>query len=83
KEPAWRNVASLGSMDNDAWVAGNELSQDTYNIFKADKRNAFRNVVRTFYTNLVLDNYNDGSLAALITKTEQSYSLQKPTNNLR
>ena len=83
KEPAWRNVASLGSMDNDAWVAGNELSQDTYNIFKADKRNAFRNVVRTFYTNLVLDNYNDGSLAELITKTEQSYSLQKPTNNLR
>ena len=83
KEPAWRKVASLGAMDNDAWVAGNELSQDTYNIFKADKRNAFRNVVRTFYTNLIKTNYNDGSLAELITKTEQSYSLQKPTSNLR
>ena len=83
KEPAWRKVASLGSMDNDAWVAGNELSQDTYNIFKADKRNAFRNVVRTFYTNLIKTNYNDGDLATLITKTEQSYSLQKPTSNLR
>ena len=83
KEPAWRKVVSLGSMDNDAWVAGNELSQDTYNIFKADKRNAFRNVVRTFYTNLIKTNYNDGDLATLITKTEQSYSLQKPTNNLR
>lgn len=82
-EPAWRTVASLGSMSHDAWVAGGELRQDTYNIFKAEKRNAIRNVTKMFFSNLQTKNYNEGSLQALINETIRSYNLQNPTNHLR
>ena len=82
-EPAWRKVESLGEMNHDAWVAGGELRQDTYNIFKAEKRNAIRSVTRVFFANLQRKNYNDGSLANLIKETVRSYNLQSPTSNLR
>ena len=82
-EPAWRKVESLGSMSHDAWVAGGELRQDTYNIFKAEKRNAIRSVTKTFFVNLQKVNYNEGSLADLIAETVRSYNLQNPTENLR
>lgn len=82
-EPAWRKVENLGSMNHDAWVAGGELRQDTYNIFKAEKRNAMRSVTKTFFANLQKANYNEGSLTALINETIRSYNLQNPTNYLR
>lgn len=80
--PAWRKVESLGNMSHDAWVAGGELSQDTFNIFKTEKRAAFRSVVKTFFINLQRSNYNVGSLADLIADTEKQYSNQKPSDNL-
>lgn len=81
--PAWRKVESLGNMNHEAWVAGKELRQDTYNIFKAEKRSAFRNVVRTFFTNMQKNNYNEGSLDKLIYETVRVYNLQNPNSNLR
>lgn len=83
KTPAWRAVESLGSMSHDAWVAGGELRQDTYNIFKAEKRNAIRSVTKTFFANMQRINYNEGSLSALISETIRSYNLHNPTANLR
>lgn len=83
KTPAWRSVESLGSMSHDAWVAGGELRQDTYNIFKAEKRNAIRSVIKTFFVNMQRINYNEGSLDGLISETVRSYNLQNPTANLR
>ena len=82
KEPAWRTVEKLGDMSHDAWVAGGELRQDTYNIFQADKRNGFRNEVRTFFANLQKANYNEGSLAELIATTVNSYNLKSPKDYL-
>ncbi len=81
--PAWRKVESLGSMNHDAWVAGDELSQDMFNIFKTEKRAAFRSVIKTFFTNMQRSNYNEGSLAALIAATEKNYSNQNPSQSLR
>ena len=81
--PAWRKVEMLGSMSNDAWVAGGELRQEMFNIFKTEKRAAFRNIVRTFFTNLQKTNYNEGSLDKLITATTNQYNLQNPTKNIR
>jgi ABC-type glycerol-3-phosphate transport system substrate-binding protein len=81
--PAWKKVESLGSMSHDAWVAGGELRQDTYNIFKAEKRNALRSVTRTFFANLQRANYNEGSLTKLIEETVRSYNLQNPTAQIR
>ena len=80
---AWRNVSALGNMDHNAWVAGGELKQDTYNIFNADKRNAFRNIVNTFFSNLLKTNYNEGSLESLINVTTNQYNLNGPANQLR
>lgn len=78
----WRKVEALGDMNHEAWVAGNELKQDTYNIFKADVRNKFRGTVATFFTNLIKSNYNNGSLADLIDATVKAYNLDAPTNQL-
>ena len=82
-EPAWRTVESLYSMSHNAWVAGGELRQDTYNIFKAEKRSAIRSVTKMFFANLQTKNYNEGSLQALINETVRSYNLQNPTSHLR
>lgn len=83
KTPAWRKVESLGNMSHDAWVAGGELRQDTFNIYIPKKRNAYRTHVRTFFVNLQRFNYNAGSLSTLIEQTLQQYNLQNPTDNLR
>lgn len=82
-EPAWRKVASLATMDHNAWVAGGELRQDTYNIFVARKRNAIRSTTKLFFAHLQTKNYNEGSLEALIKETVRSYNLQNPTSHLR
>ena len=81
--PAWRKVESLGSMNHDAWVAGGELRQDTYNIFVPKKRMAFRTQVTNFFTALQKDNYGSGTLSELITQTVKEYNFQSPTSNLR
>ena len=78
----WRKVESLGSMNHDAWVAGGELQQTTYNIFKAEKRNVMRSVLYTFFANFQMENYNEGSLSDLITKTEKNFGLQNPNSHL-
>ena len=78
----WRKVESLGSMDHDAWVAGDELQQTTYNIFVANKRNAMRNTIGNFFINYQMNNYNEGSLAELITETEKSFGNLKPNDCL-
>ena len=83
KEPAWRTVESLGTMSHDAWVAGGELRQDTFNIFTSKKRNSFRNEIRSFFTNLQKTNYNEGSLQKLIEDTIRRYNLCDPSGNLR
>ena len=70
-------------MNHDAWVAGGELRQDTYNIFKAEKRNAIRNITKMFFASLQAKNYNQGSLQVLIDDTIRNYNLQNPTNHLR
>lgn len=84
-EPAWRKVENLGNMSHDAWVAGGELRQDTFNIFKVEKRAAFRNEVRTFFVNMQKAGYNakNGTIEELIDSTVKSYNLQKPSGNLR
>lgn len=82
-EPAWRKVESLSGMNHDAWVAGGELRQDTFNIFKTEKRSAFRSHLKTFFINFQRSNYNVGSLATLISETERQYNNLKPTDNLR
>lgn len=81
--PAWRKVEMLGSMSNDAWVAGGELRQDTFNIFKETRRLTMRNVVRTFFGNIQKSNYNEGSLAKLIEATEKNYKNNNPSGSLR
>jgi ABC-type glycerol-3-phosphate transport system substrate-binding protein len=78
----WRKVEALGSMDHDAWVAGGELQQTTYNIFTAKKRMVMRNTFRAFFANFQMDNYQEGSLEELITKTEQDFKNQKPDSIL-
>lgn len=82
-EPAWRKVEFLSGMSNDAWVAGGELGQNAYNVFVPAKRNTFRTILRTFFTNLQKTNYNDGSLDSLIENTLKNYRNQSPAASLR
>ena len=78
----WRKVEALGSMDHDAWVAGGELQQKTYNIFKAEKRMIMRNTMYTFFANFQMETYNEGSLSELITKTQKNFNNQNPNTHL-
>lgn len=89
KMPAWRKVESLGDMSHDAWVAGGELRQDTFNIFIPEKRMTFRNEVRAFFVKMQSTNYYDyadktgeETLADLIAATVNGYKLQNPDKNL-
>ena len=82
-EPTWRQVTALGDMHHDAWVAGGELRQDTFNIFIPRKRNSFRTITRTFFTSFQKTNYNDGSLDTLISNTLKNYNNQGPSTSLR
>ena len=79
----WRKVEALGSMHHDAWVAGGELRQDTYNIFTAKPRLSFRNSVRDFFVGLQKTDYGRGTLADLIASTERYYNVLNPSKNLR
>lgn len=89
KTPAWRKVESLGDMSHDAWVAGGELRQDTFNIFIPEKRMTFRNEVRAFFVKLQGTNYYDyadktgeETISDLLSSVVQSYALCKPESCL-
>lgn len=81
--PAWRKVAGLEIMDQDAWVAGKELKQEWFNVYKANYRIKFRNTLQAFFTSFQRKDYNGGSLTELIKKTNEDYNAAKPTENLR
>jgi ABC-type glycerol-3-phosphate transport system substrate-binding protein len=80
----WRKVEVLGSMHHDAWVAGGELRQDTYNIFKPKTRLAFRNTLRDFWAVYQKANYGDDTkgLAGLIEGAYKAYNLNDPAGSL-
>ena len=79
KVPAWRKVESLGAMDNEAWVAGKELRQDLFYIYQPQKRNTFRQEIKSFFVNLQRSNYGEGSLAELVEAVGRNYANQKPS----
>ena len=83
EEPAWRKVAMLEGMDHSAWVAGEDLVQDWYNLFTAQKRYGFRSSVQSFFSNLMKDNYGMGSLEKLTQSTVDMYNNRKPGDALR
>ena len=80
--PAWRKVESLGTMDNEAWVAGKELRQDLFYIYNPRKRNTFRQELKSFFVSLQKSNYGEGSLEKLVESTSRNYANQKPSNHL-
>lgn len=82
KTPAWRSVVGLEEMNQDAWVAGAELKQDWFNIYKAAARTGFRTQFQSFFANFQKSNYNNGSLADLISNVSNGYNVLKPTQNL-
>ena len=81
--PAWRKVAGLEDMAQDVWLAGEELAQDWFNVYKSNYRIKFRTTVEAFFRSFQRKNYNDGSLAELIRKTNDAYDAAEPTKNLR
>ena len=81
--PAWRQITGLEHMDHDAWVAGEELKQDWFNIYQATYRIKFRNTIETFFRNFQRSDYGAGSLDSLIEKTNSNYAATKPQNYLR
>jgi hypothetical protein len=83
EEPAWRKVATLEGMDHSAWVAGDDLVQDWYNLFVAKNRYGFRSSVQSFFSNLMKDNYGMGSLEKLTQSTVDMYNNRKPGAALR
>lgn len=83
KTPAWKTVEDLESMDQDAWLAGTELKQDWFNVYKSNYRIKFRNTIQTFFTSFQRSNYGSGSLTELINKTNESYNAAEPQKNLR
>ena len=82
--PAWRKMEGLEHMNQDAWVAGDELKQDWFNIYQATYRIKFRNTIQTFFQNFQRSDYNaGGSLDSLISKTNSNYAATKPQDYLR
>ena len=82
-EPAWRTVTDLQGMNHDAWVAGEELAQEWYNVYDASKRYGFRLAIQAFFKKFVTQNYTDGSLSELIKLTNAAYNNYKPKDALR
>ena len=82
--PAWRKVEGLDHMNQDAWIAGEEMNQDWFNIYQATYRIRFRNTIQTFFQNYQRSDYGaGGSLDELIAKTNSNYVAIKPQNYLR
>jgi ABC-type glycerol-3-phosphate transport system substrate-binding protein len=83
EDGAWRHVPGLEDMDQDAWLAGEELKQEWFNVYKANYRVKFRDTVQTFFRGFQKKDFNGGSLAELIKRTNEAYNAAKPTENLR
>jgi len=81
--PAWRKVKGLEHMDQDAWLAGNDLKQEWFNVYKSNYRIKFRNTIQTFFMSFQRKDYNGGSLEELIRKTNDNYNAANPTDNRR
>ena len=81
--PAWRNVEGFTHMNHDAWVAGEELKQDWFNIYTASSRVQFRNTIQTFFNSFATSNFGEGNLEKLITETNKRYEAVGPNKNLR
>ena len=81
--PAWRSVKGFEHMNHDAWVAGEELKQDWFNIYTPDSRIDFRDTVQTFFNSFSTSDFGEGSLLKLITETDKRYNAVGPTKNLR
>lgn len=81
-EPAWRKVEELQGMNHDAWVAGAELKQDWFNIYNARSRTGLRGFIQQFFNNFQKSNYMEGSLDALLDRTNKNYNSLSPTKNL-
>ena len=82
EDAAWRNVAGLEKMNHDAWVAGEELKQDWFYVYKAQARTGLRMQMQNFFNNFQKQNYGEGDLQALIAQATKSYNLLKPQDNL-
>ena len=81
--PAWRSVEGLEAMDQDAWVAGEEMKQEWFNVYKSNYRIKFRTTIQNFFMSFQRKDYGSSSLAALIAKTNDEYAAGNPTGNLR
>ena len=81
-EATWRKVAGLESMNHDAWVAGEELKQDWFYVYKAQARTGLRSQLQTFFTNFQKKNYNEGTLESLISQTTRDYNILNPGSSL-
>lgn len=73
KEPAWRQVASMQGMNHNAWVEGEELKQDWFNIYEATLRDGLKSKFESFFRSFQKQNYNEGSLSALILNLEDAW----------
>ena len=82
EDAAWRNVAGLEKMNHDAWVAGEELKQDWFYVYKAQARTGLRLQMQNFFTNFQKQNYGEGDLQALITQATKNYNILKPQDSL-
>jgi hypothetical protein len=70
--------------EKDAWVAGEELKQDWFNIYQAAYRIKFRETIEGFFRSFQRSDYGaGGSLDSLISKTNSSYAAVKPQSYLR
>ena len=70
-------------MDQDAWVAGEEMKQEWFNVYKSNYRIKFRTTIQNFFMSFQRKDYGSSSLAALIAKTNDEYAAGNPTGNLR
>ena len=81
-EPAWRKVANLAEMDNEAWVAGKELRQDLFNIYQPKKRPELREVIKFFFIDLQKYSDDKDYLDDLIAARSKEYKNKAPTSCL-
>ena len=81
-EPAWRKVENLGDMDNVAWVAGKELKQDLFNIYRPKTRPELREVIKFFFIDLQKYSNDKDYLDDLIAARSKEYKNKAPTSCL-
>lgn len=77
----WKNVEGLNTMNHEAWIAGGELKQDWYTVYKSDYRYALSTKFRDFFLNYIKSDYGygKGSLTDMIATMESSYDYSGKT----